>query len=340
MKYEIGDKIIVKLTNEEGKVIELINDKMVLIDVKGVKFPAYMDQIDFPYFNMFSKQKIVEAKPEKKYIDDIKREKPKSVEKVHNGVWINLIPVMSSDDFGDDVIHFFKIYLINETELLLNFDYVLYLNGVSAFQFKNELLPFHDFYVHDVAIEDFSNNPNFGIVFSLKNKDAKKAEYFETFYKAKGKQIAKQFNLMQQNSEASIRYKLMDNYPTAPEKLEKFDLSKLTNAGLLIKDAKQFKKNLPTPRTVLDIHIEKLVHDASHMSNAEILDIQMKEFEKWYDIAVMQNSPMFIVVHGVGDGILRNEVHEFLKYKSEVKSFINQFHPSFGYGATEIFFKV
>ena len=53
MKYQIGDKIIVLLTDEEGKVVEIMNDKMVMIEVKGVKFPAYMDQIDFPYFKMF-----------------------------------------------------------------------------------------------------------------------------------------------------------------------------------------------------------------------------------------------------------------------------------------------
>ena len=52
MKYEIGDKIIVLLTNEEGKVVDIMNEKMVMIEVKGVKFPAYMDQIDFPYFNV------------------------------------------------------------------------------------------------------------------------------------------------------------------------------------------------------------------------------------------------------------------------------------------------
>ena len=47
MKYEPGDKIIVLLTNEEGKVVDIMNEKMVMIEVKGVRFPAYMDQIDF-----------------------------------------------------------------------------------------------------------------------------------------------------------------------------------------------------------------------------------------------------------------------------------------------------
>ena len=40
MKYQPGDKIIVLLTEEEGKVLEIMTEKMVLIEVKGVKFPA------------------------------------------------------------------------------------------------------------------------------------------------------------------------------------------------------------------------------------------------------------------------------------------------------------
>ena len=57
MKYEVGDKILILATDEEGKVVELMNEKMVMIEVRGVKFPAYMDQIDFPYFKMFSQKK-------------------------------------------------------------------------------------------------------------------------------------------------------------------------------------------------------------------------------------------------------------------------------------------
>jgi hypothetical protein len=73
MKYEIGDKIVVLHTDEEGTVIDIMNDKMVMIEVKGVKFPAYMDQIDFPYFKMFTQKKVFEKK--KIYVDNIKKEK-------------------------------------------------------------------------------------------------------------------------------------------------------------------------------------------------------------------------------------------------------------------------
>ena len=68
MKYQIGDKIIVLHSNEEGEVIDIISDKMVMINVRGVKFPAYMDQIEFPYFKRFSEKKLFPQKKEKKYV--------------------------------------------------------------------------------------------------------------------------------------------------------------------------------------------------------------------------------------------------------------------------------
>ena len=82
MKFQIGDKIIVLHSDEEGEVVDIINEKMVMIEVKGVKFPAYNDQIDFPYFKMFTQKKI---EPKRKiYAEDIKKEKPTDYQ------WISL----------------------------------------------------------------------------------------------------------------------------------------------------------------------------------------------------------------------------------------------------------
>ena len=37
--------------------------------------------------------------------------------------------------------------------------------------------------------------------------------------------------------------------------------------------------------------------------------------------------------------VLRDEIHEILRHKKEVKTFVNQYHSSYGYGATEIYFQ-
>ena len=64
MKYQIGDKVLILHSNEEGEVIDIINDEMLMVDVGGVRFPVYMDQVDFPYFKRFSEKKKQQRKQE------------------------------------------------------------------------------------------------------------------------------------------------------------------------------------------------------------------------------------------------------------------------------------
>ena len=93
------------------------------------------------------------------------------------------------------------------------------------------------------------------------------------------------------------------------------------------------------PKSIVDLHIEKLTDSWQGMSNLQILTIQLKTFEKYYDLAIAHLQPSLIVIHGVGSGRLRDDIHELLKYREEVKTFVNQYDPRFGYGATEIYFE-
>ena len=138
-------------------------------------------------------------------------------------------------------------------------------------------------------------------------------------------------------NEATFSYSLFDTYPDKIDE-EKVDLGKLGNAGFRVYDASRVRENLAPARTVVDLHIEKLTDSWKHLSNFEILTIQLKAFEKFYDLAISHHQPSLIIIHGVGTGKLKDEIHEILKTKKEVKSFVNQYHPSYGYGATEIFF--
>jgi hypothetical protein len=95
---------------------------------------------------------------------------------------------------------------------------------------------------------------------------------------------------------------------------------------------------LPAPRSVIDLHIEKITDDWKGLSNYEILTIQLREFEKYFDLAYMHLQPDLIVIHGVGKGKLKEEIHQILKQKKEVKNFVHRYHPRYGYGATEIYF--
>jgi hypothetical protein len=339
MKYQQGDRVILLHSGEEGEIVEFINNQMALVEVDGVRFPVYLDQIDFPYFKRFSaKPEIKKAKP-KIFIEDVRKEKATAKYKVGEGLWLSFLPVFDKDVFDDDIVEYFKIYLVNQTEDHLDFGYWLRLNGVVDFELKNEIFPLSDFYLHDVPFESLNDSPKFDFDFSLHISDKKKAPHVEAFVKVKAKQIFMKIEEIKMKQEAHFAYLILQEYPDRAVE-EKTDLSKLANAGFKIYEhGKVNRQNLEAARSVVDIHIEKLTEGWKGLSNAAILDLQLKTFEKYYELALLHHLPQLIIIHGVGTGKLRDEIHDILRLKKEVKSFVNQFHPNFGFGATEIFFK-
>lgn len=337
MKFQIGDRVLILHSNEEGEVIDIINNKMVMVDVRGVKFPAYIDQLDFPYFKRFSEKKMFPKKKEKKYIDDVKKEK-KQEAKVSDGMWITFLPVTDIDEFGDEVVEELKIHLINRTDTSYKFVYNLSYFGQSDFELKNEILPFQDFYLHDIAFENLNDSPTFEFEFLLLQPQKNKAGHFEASLRLKPKQLFAKIEEIRLKGEAHFSYRLFENYPdkTTDDKAEG---GNLFAKGHKLYNAEKARQHLEPPRSVVDLHIEKISDDWQNLSNHEIVSLQLKTFEKYYDLAVAHMQPSLIVIHGVGTGRLREEIHEQLKHRKEVKTFVNQYHPAFGYGATEIFFE-
>lgn len=338
MKFQVGDKVLLLHSNEEGEVVDIINKQMVMVDVAGVQFPVYTDQIDFPYFKRFTEKKKAAPLP-KKYVDHVKPEKQSVKQyRVGAGVWLAFLPVFDKDIFEDDVVEYFRVYLVNNTDAAYHFTYNLtYLNS-EGFSLSNEILAFNDFYLHDVRFENMNDGPRFDFEFRLQPVQKKKADYFEASFRPRAKQLFQRIETLLQNQEATFSYLLMETYPDKVEP-EGFDLGKLSSAGFKVYDGKAVRSHLPAPRSVVDLHIEKITSNWRGMNNYEILSLQLSEFEKYVEAAVQHLQPSLIVIHGVGEGVLKEEVHERLRLRSDVKSFVHQYHPLYGYGATEIYFQ-
>ena len=335
MKYQVGDIVLLLHSQEEGEVVEILNDEMMLIDVAGVRFPVYMDQVDFPYFKRFSEKKIAVPKKEKVYIDNLKLEKEKQKYKVAPGVWLSFLPVFDKDIFDDDVVEKFKIYLINQTDDSLDFSYQILFKGAPDFHLTNTILPVTDFYLHDIPFEDLNDSPKFEFDFSLTEPDKQRAAHFEATFKIKAKQLFQKIEEMKLKNEPTFAFILFEKYPDRIDEI----IPEYSNTHGRLYDISQAKARLESPRSVVDLHIEKLTDNWKGLSNFEILTIQLTYFEKYYSLAVAHRQPNLIVIHGVGTGKLRNEIHEILKTKKEVRTFANQYHSDFGFGATEIFFQ-
>lgn len=337
MKFQVGDTVRIIHSNEEGQVIDIISDTMVMVDVLGVSFPVYTDQVEFPYYKRFTEKKIVPKPQVKKYIEDVRKEKREEKTRKEDGVWLTFLPVMELDEFGDEVVDLMKLHLVNHTNAAYRMIYNLNFFGKSDFELKSDIQPFDDFYLHDVPFEDMNDNPSFEFEFSLLVPDKKKADYHEASLKLKPKQLFNKIETLKKNNAATFSFLLFERYPDRPV-TDDFSFNPLLSKYKVYDSSKKMQVTEPA-RSVIDLHIEKLSDDWRHLSNYEILSLQIKTFEKYYQLALQHFQPNLVVVHGVGSGKLRDEIHEILRMKKEVKSFVNQFHPLYGYGATEIYFQ-
>lgn len=338
MKYQLGDIVLILHSNEEGKIVDFINDKMLMVDVNGVSFPVYMDQVDFPYFKRFSEKRPPQLKKDKKYIDDVRKEKHTGEREIADGVWLTFLPVMDTDEFGDTVVDQLKLHLINRTEIAYNFNYKLHFFGKPDFALKNTIQPFENFYLHTVEFADMNDSPSFGFDFTLIKSDKNKADHFEAAVKLKPKQLFAKIEELKKKNQATFSHLLFETYPDRLFE-DHVEMGKLAAAGYKIYDASKARQHLEPARSVVDLHIEKLSDNWKHLSNYEILSLQLKTFEKFYQLSIAHHQPSLTIIHGVGEGVLRDEIHDKLRLKKEVKSFVNQYHPNYGYGATEIYFQ-
>jgi hypothetical protein len=88
----------------------------------------------------------------------------------------------------------------------------------------------------------------------------------------------------------------------------------------------------------LDLHIEKLISNPGAMATRDIIHLQIKRFEDYLEQAVRLGIPSVFIIHGVGRGRLREEIAKRLSVHPYVKEFKNEFHPLYGFGATEVLF--
>ena len=339
MKFQVGDKVLILHSEEEGEVVDIINNKMVMVDVRGVKFPAYIDQLDFPYFKRFSeKNTVLPVQKSKKYIDEVPREKKVKPDAAQQGIWITFLPVMDTDEFGDEVVEELKIHLVNHTSHAYKFQYQLDYFGKTDFEFNNEVGAHQDFYIHDMPFENMNDSPSFNFVFSLATPDKKKAESFETSLKLKPKQVFARIQETRAKGDATFSYMLRDKYPDRIVE-DRLEMSALMNKGYKVYPAAAARQHLEPAKYELDLHIEKLEPNYRSLSSFEKLSLQLQTLEKYLDLAVAHHQSSMIIIHGLGTGKLRDEIHEILRLRRDVKSFVNRYHPAYGYGATEVFFQ-
>lgn len=88
----------------------------------------------------------------------------------------------------------------------------------------------------------------------------------------------------------------------------------------------------------IDLHIEKLVKNFKHLTNFDILNIQVDTARHQLEFAIKNRIPKVVFIHGMGEGVLKTEL-EYLFGRYPEISFKDANYRKYGLGATEIYIK-
>jgi hypothetical protein len=140
-----------------------------------------------------------------------------------------------------------------------------------------------------------------------------------------------------QNGQPSFSYQLIEDFVIkpkgeVPEKLVPY-ISGLQSQHLVT------AHNLPPAKYELDLHFEQIAPGVTGLDPDAILKRQLQALEHNIHLAIAHRQERMVVIHGLGKGKLREEVHAFLKNVHEVNRFKNEWSGKYGFGATEVFFK-
>jgi hypothetical protein len=89
------------------------------------------------------------------------------------------------------------------------------------------------------------------------------------------------------------------------------------------------------PPHEVDLHLEALRPDnKEELSNTAILRLQLDAFEDTLSRALATNMHEIVFIHGMGNGVLRKEIHRQLSRNKDIKFFEDARKEKFGFGAT------
>jgi hypothetical protein len=331
MKFSIGDLILLKRTGEEGHVTAFINQQMLEVEVSGVAFPVHLDDIDHPYLKWFTdkSKKKKSSMPEQLPVERITERK----QRLAKGVYISFMPVFKTEEM-EEVVDTLKVYLLNELPLAIKFSYDVRLSTRSEFKHEGTLHAFGNIYLHSVPYEAMNDQPRFHwkLVDTL-NPQMATAEGILRIRPAK---LFEHIGHLLENSQPTFSYQLIEDFLPVQKK----ELPPAYEPA-----ARQHAYPLITTRTIeparyeVDLHIEELIRDKKGLTNAAIVKIQLDTLRHYVQLAIVHRQERMVVIHGLGKGRLRDEVHAVLKQIPEVSRYKNEWSGKYGFGATEIFFR-
>jgi len=95
-------------------------------------------------------------------------------------------------------------------------------------------------------------------------------------------------------------------------------------------------KERNAPKMEVDLHINQLTKSTKGMSNYEMLNLQLDTAKRQLEFAIKKRIQKVVFIHGVGEGVLREELYYLFRRYENVKYYDADYR-KYGLGATEVY---
>lgn len=340
MKFKIGDKVRFLNEKGEGIVSKIINKTTVGVTIEdGFELPFLINEL----VSIFD-EKDIKVSIEQKKIEEpapVYRSAVNERKEKQEGLYLGISPEQPNNISHSD----FNLWLINHTSYDILFcASLLGSKGFEAFD-KGELKAFESKLIETISKKsiDLYSGIKIDAIFQSEKPFEHQTPVSE-IVKIKSVKLYKENAFVQNNfiPEKALIINVSDFgteelFFEKPES-KKIDLSKLLfqkkTSSQTVKVSKPHRINNSAFEMEIDLHIEELQDNYKGMSNAEIIQVQIRHFQKALDEAINEHYRSLTVIHGVGNGRLKQEVHKILN--SMRLRYHDGSYSKYGFGATEI----
>ena len=345
----VGTKVSFKNTKDEGIVTGFLDTGMVRIKLldSGMEIPAFVDdliRLSDPVVT--AKAKIVPAKKDKPILapaTESQTTEPKKYTLTNTGLHLVFIP----DGYQLNEISRYGIYLVNDTPDNLSFSIACHLKDKLHFKRNARLNSGMIFHLGALDFTQLNDTPCFSSeIWQLTGKGS--SGKTTCTLKLKPRSFFKNQTQVPFLDTTGYAFPIIEIKPPNTLKKQGENLRDYTkkhipegksfNTHRYTGSLKEFQHIASFP-TEIDLHIEKLVVDSKKIGKKSVLQIQLQHFEAYLDKAIQLGIERVFIIHGLGEGKLRDAIAERLSRYRGVKTFKNEFHPRYGFGATEVILK-
>ncbi len=338
MLVSVGTKVQLRHSGETGTVVAMLENSMVTVqlDDDGLEIPAFTDDL-MPIARQREKQ--VPAPPTPPSSSPTPITGGASAE---TGVSIAFDPTLRADATAEK----FDCLLLNDTPYPFLADYQRTVNGLQVAKKHLHLDPFTGISVDGFSFDTLNEGIRLQVDIRPMLTDGTGPRHHKEI-RLKPKAFFKSVADAPILGRPVHLYLLFPNLVTDREEDPGKDKNNLRTYTREQIRPKRIRRNVRPYRLheveefahfepELDLHIEKLVENASELTPKEILQEQMSQFERYLDQAIRLGVERVFIIHGLGKGKLRQTIQARLRRRSDVREFRNEYHPRYGYGATEV----